>query len=329
MRLQNLGYPVAGTYLEAVARWTEAAWGWRSDPGASRLVTDVMSGVGHALSAVTDPGDPVLITVPVYPPFHWVVKDIGRELVMVPLLTSGRLDLDALGDAMAAARRRAPRAALLLASPHNPTGVAHTAAELEAVMALADQHDVSVVVDEIHAPLVLPGAEFVPVQTVSGGSRAISVISPAKGWNLAALKSAAIVPGADATAAMTRVPPLASFSASHMAVQAHVAAMDHGADWLADLVSDLGANRSLLADLLAEHLPDARWQPHEATYLAWLDLTAYGLGDDPAAALLDRARVALNPGPSFGPGGEGFVRINTATSPEILTEAIIRISAAL
>jgi cystathionine beta-lyase len=117
---------------------------------------------------------------------------------------------------------------------------------------------------------------------------------------------------------------------SHVGAIAHVAAMADGRDWLARLLAELDANRALLGRLLAEHLPGVRWQAPEATYLAWLDCRDLGLGDDPAAAFRDRGRVALSSGPNYGREvGRGFARLNFATSPEVLEEAVRRMASTL
>lgn len=320
----DLGYPVARTYLEAVARWYDR-WGAPVDPARMALVTDAMSGVKGAIIALTEPDDPVYITVPVYPPFHSVAAATGRRLVTVPLGADGRYDVAALSQAFASAPGRG---VLLLSNPHNPTGAVPTRAELSAVARTATRHGVRVVSDEVHAPLVLPGAQFTPFLCVPEGAGALSVISPAKGWNLAGLKAAAVVGGPEAGAAVRRVPADLAYTASHVGVRAHIAAMDHGQDWLGDLVSDLAANRSLLRSLLDEHLPGAVWSPGEATYLAWLDCSGLGLGDDPAQHFLRDGRVALNSGLPFG-AGRGHVRLNFAASPAVLTEAVMRLGASL
>lgn len=320
----DLGYPVAAGYLEAVARWY-GWWGASVDPSRMALVTDAMSGVKGAILALTEADDPVYITTPVYPPFHSVAAAAGRRLVTVPLGEDGRYDVAGLAEAFAA---RPGRGVLLLSNPHNPTGAVPTPAELSAVAGTADEHGVQVVSDEVHAPLVLPGAQFTSLVSVPEGAGALSVISPAKGWNLAGLKAAAVVGGPQAGPAVRRVPADLAYTASHVGVRAHIAAMDHGRDWLADLVDDLAANRSLLRSLLDEHLPDVRWRPGESTYLAWLDCRGMGLGDDPAEHFLREGRVALNSGLPFG-DGHGHVRLNFAASPEVLTEAVRRLGAAM
>lgn len=320
----DLGYPVPGPYLESVARWY-AGWSAPADPAKMALVTDTMTGVRAALQAVTSPEDPVYVAVPVYPPFHAVVASSGRRRVPVALTDEGRLDVAAFEQAFASAPGHG---ALLLSNPHNPTGAVPTADELTGLARAAERSGVAVVSDEVHAPLVLPGARFTPFSAIPEGARSLSVISPAKGWNLAGLKAAAVVGAPDATDAVGRVPPNLAHTASHVAVRAHIAAMDHGQDWLVDLVADLDANRRLLGDLLAAHLPGVDWRPGEATYLAWLDCRRLDLGDDPAVHFRRRGRVGLNSGLPFG-AGEGHVRLNFAASPELLEEAIRRMATSL
>ena len=212
-----------------------------------------------------------------------------------------------------------------------------------AVAGLAREHRVRVVADEIHAPVVLPGAHFVPYLSVPGAEDGFSVVSATKGWNLAGLKAALVLAGAEAADDLARLPEVVSHGPSHLGVVAHVAALRSGGDWLDALLTGLADNRRLLGDLLAEQLPDVSWTPPAATYLAWLDCRALGLDDDDAAvaarglvtstagpvgAFLERARVALSAGVAFGSGGAGHVRLNFATSQEILTEAVRRMAAA-
>lgn len=320
----DFGYPVASPYLEAVARWY-ARWSVSVDPSRMALATDAMTGVKAAITALTDVGDPVYITVPVYPPFHSVIATTGRRKTPVGLTPQGRLDVPALEAAFASSPGRG---AVLVANPHNPTGAVPTLTELTELARAAERHGVAIISDEVHAPLVLPGARFTPFVAVPEAAAALSVISPAKGWNLAGLKAAAVVGGPSASKALSRLPADMAYTASHVGMRAHIAAMDEGQEWLAALVSDLAANRSLLAELIAHRLPALSWQPGEATYLAWLDCRALGLGDDPAAHFLRHGRVGLNSGLPFG-AGDGHVRLNFAASPQVLDEAVQRMATAL
>ncbi|MET9972797.1 aminotransferase class I/II-fold pyridoxal phosphate-dependent enzyme, partial [Streptomyces sp. NPDC006356] len=212
---------------------------------------------------------------------------------------------------------------------HNPTGTVHTADELAAVAALADRHGVRVVADEIHAPLTATGADFVPYLTVPGGESGLSLMSASKAWNLAGLKAALAIAGHAAAADLARLPEEVSHGPSHLGIIAHSAALRDGTAWLDALLAGLDDNRRLLADLLAEHLPAITYRPGDATYLAWLDCRALDLGDDPADVFLRRGRIALNSGIPFGTGGAGHVRLNLATSPELIREGVRRMAAAL
>jgi cystathionine beta-lyase len=327
----DTGYGWAPRYAAAVARYAADAWGWQVDPAATMVVPDVMIGAAELLRMLTDEGGPVVVSPPVYDSFFGFVEAIGRRRLDAPLDEEGRLDPQALAATFREATSRGERAAYLLCNPQNPTGTVHTRAELEVLAALAEEHGVRVVADEIHAPLVdAGGPAFVPWLTVAGAERGLSVFSPSKGWNLAALKSALALAGPAAVDDLRGLHEVHTHGSSHLAEIAHVAAMDEGRDWLARLLPELAANRALLGRLLEEHLPQVRWRVPSATYLAWLDCRGLGLGDDPAAVFRERGRVALSSGPSYGAdAGRGFARFNLATSPEVVEEAVRRMAASL
>lgn len=330
LRRGDTGYPAGTAYAEALARFAADRWGWDGlAVGRTAIVPDVMLGAVEMLKLVTGRGDAVVVNCPVYPPFYQFVRNMDRRVEEAPLDADGRLDPAALAAAFARATAGGRSAAYLLCSPHNPTGTLHTAAELAAVAALAREHGVRVVVDEIHAPVVAGGATFVPYLSVPGGEDGLSLLSASKAWNLPGLKAAVAVAGPDSAADLARLPEEVSHGPSHLGIIAHTAALDHARDWLDAVLAGLDANRRSLAALLAEHLPGVRHRPGEATYLAWLDCRALGLGDEPADAFLERGRVALNAGTSFGTGGAGHVRLNLATSPEVLAEAVRRMAKAV
>jgi cystathionine beta-lyase len=284
----------------------------------------------------------------VYPPFYAFVEYCDRQVLEAPLGRHGRLDLDALREAFRTARRSGRHAAYLLCSPHNPLGTVHTADELRAVAALAAEHGVRVIADEIHAPLVLPGATFVPYLSVAGDSDAFSLASASKGWNLAGLKAAVLAAGAAAAEDLRRLPEVVSHGPSHLAAIAHTAALNDGGEWLDALLAGLDRKRELLGRLLSEQLPAIGWHRPEASYLAWLDCTGLAAGRttgadvpaDPTARgnvttvagatkfFLENAKVALSAGEAFGAGGAGHVRLNFATSGEVLTAAVLAMAKA-
>lgn len=339
----DTGYPVGRAYGEALARFAERRWGWEGlDVARSAVVPDVMLGIVEVLRLVTDPGDTVVVSAPVYPPFFAFVSHDGREVRQSALDPRGRIDVHDLEETFARAAAGRRRVAYLMSNPHNPTGTVHTRAELETVAALARRYGVRVISDEIHAPLVLPGAGFTPYLSVRGAEDAFAVTSASKGWNLAGLKAALVVAGPEAAADLAALPEEVGHGPSHLGVLAHTAALEHGEEWLDALLVGLAANRLLLDSLLAEHLPDVRWTRPEGTYLAWLDCRRIdpsgalwpqdsqvdgppGAVSDvsgPAAYFLDHAKVALSSGHVFGRGGAGHVRLNFATSQAVLTQAV-------
>jgi len=331
VRRGDTGYGWSPRYAAAVARYASDAWGWEIDASAAMIVPDVMIGAAELLRLLTDAGGPVVVSPPVYDSFFGFVDAIGRRRLDAPLTPDGRLDPEALRTAFREATAGGERAAYLLCNPHNPTGTVHSPAELAALAALAEEHGVRVVADEIHAPVVYPGGPtFTPYLSVPGGERGFSVFSPSKGWNLAGLKSALAIAGSEAVDDFRRLSEVHTHGSSHLGAIAHVAAMADGRDWLARLIGELDANRALLGRLLAQHLPGVRWQVPEATYLAWLDCRELGLADDPARVFRVRGRVALSSGPNYGrEEGRGFARLNFATSPAVLEDAVRRMASVL
>ncbi|MGV0838323.1 MalY/PatB family protein [Mycolicibacterium thermoresistibile] len=339
----DTGYPTGvRAYAEALSGFAARRWGWDGVAvQRTALVPDVMLGIVEVLKLVTAPGDVVVVNAPVYPPFYAFVTHAGRRIVEARLGDDGRIDLQALDAAFGTAARMSDRVAYLVCSPHNPTGAVHSAEELARIAELARDHRVRVISDEIHGPLVPAGSSFTPYLSVAGAEDAFAVTSASKAWNLAGLKAGLVVAGPEAAADLDRMPEEVGHGPSHLGVIAHTAAFNEGDAWLDALLAGLSANRDLLGQLLAEHLPLVGYTPPQGTYLAWLDCRRLGLDDPgssdgpgivselagPAKAFLDRSRVALSSGHVFGSGGAGHVRLNFATSRAILTEAVTRMSA--
>jgi cystathionine beta-lyase len=323
----DTGYAMAAPELcRALAGFAARRWSWDLDPASVTAVTDVGVGVVELLRVLTRPGDAVVISPPVYPPFFDWVAEAGTRLLEVPLAcdeAGWRLDLAALEAAFAT-----HPAAYVLCNPHNPVGRVHSADELAALVRLARIYRVVIVSDEIHAPLVLPGATFTPVLTVPGAAEvAVSVLSASKAWNLAGLKCAAVVTAAPRMAAVTgRLPADTRWRIGHFGVISAVAAFTAGEPWLDQLLLTLDQRRLLLGDLLRQRLPMLTWHPPEATFLAWLNCAALGTDDRARERFLDHGRVALEPGLHFGAAGSGYARLNFATSPDILDQATARMA---
>ncbi len=327
----DTGYQSGQGLREAFVDFAARTWDWTVAPSRVTGIPDVLSGVDWGIRLLTNPGEGVVITTPVYPPFFTTIRDIAeRAIVDVPLANvegAYSLDIPALAEAFA----RPEVTAFVLCSPHNPTGTVPTSEELEQIAMLARDHGVAVISDEIHAPLTMPGVRHTPYLTVAGvDAKAIALVSASKAWNLPGLKCAQLV-STEATSVVVRkrLPKEILYGTGHFGVIASVAAYRDGEEWREQVLGILDANRFAVADLLAEHAPRARYVPPQASYLAWIDLSAYGMGDDPSDALLREGRVAVNAGPTFGHGGEGRVRLNMATSPAILTEVIARMGQVL
>jgi cystathionine beta-lyase len=324
------GYPPLGTggeLGEAYAGWARRQFGAEVDPELVSPTVDVTAGMRLALDALSDPG-PVVMPVPAYAPQLDIAQVTGRErvdLLLDPDAPRAELDLDRLDRLLADGART-----LLLTQPHNPWGRVFTRAELEGVRDVVVRHGARVISDEIHAGLVLEGAEHVPYLSIEGtADHAVALVAASKAFNVAGLRCAQIVAGDRATFdRLTGVPMVRNDSWSPLGVIAAVAAYTHGDAWLDALRARLSAQRDLLVRLLAEHLPEARMRPLEATYLPWLDLRTYG-HEDPAAVALERGRVRLAPGHDYQPGLGGHVRLNIATSPERLTEIVRRLASSL
>ena len=317
----------------AFASFAAARFGWEVDPARVVLVPDVMSAVAELLRLLlADPDEGYVVNPPVYPPFFGVAAEIGRRVVEAPLHGADegwRLDLDALELAFAGGAR-----AFLLCHPHNPTGRSYTREELEAVAALAAEYGVTVISDEVHAPMTMPGDRHVPYVSLGEEAAAHGVVisSASKAFNVAGLKCAVIVSGSDEMheRLVSGLPKHLPYHTGHFGVLAALAAFEHGGEWLDALVAHLDRNRRALAELLAEHLPQVGYVEPQAGYLAWLDCRELGLGDDPAEAFLERGRVALErrARPSASRGA-GFARLNIGTSRALLEEAVSRMAAAL
>jgi cystathionine beta-lyase len=315
------GYPDGLGLADAFADFARERLGWEVDPAGVTAAPDVVNAITSLLRTIAKPGDRVVINTPVYHPFFAIIEELGLELAEVPLVDGG-LDVDGID-----AEFRRGAVALILCSPHNPTGTLPTEGQLGALAAAAAQHGAWVLSDEIHWPLTLPGARHVPFLSVSEAARqhGIALVSASKAFNLAGLSCAQFVTASERAQAVVEGLPFIARHAGHFGALASVAAYREGAAWLDDVIAVIDHNRALLAELLAARLPEVAYTPPRAGYLTWLDMRALDLGDDPCEALLERGRIALNAGPTFGPQGKGFARLNIGTSPALVEEAVKRI----
>jgi cystathionine beta-lyase len=326
------GYPLHPRPTKLPALYAERAlrrYGWRVEPRRVELISEVVQGMYVAITQFSEPGEGVIVQTPIYPPFLSAVRDLGRTLVENPLRqTAEGFALDLEGLRAAAARARI----LMLCNPHNPTGRVFRRDELEAIAAVAEQHDLVVVADEIHADLVYRGARHIPFASLSpeAEARTITLTAGSKAFNIAGLRVALAIFGSDAL--KRRFVAFERHLRGGLAgpgILALEAAWSHADPWLDEVLAYLEANRDHVAAFVRAELPGVRHAAPEGTYLAWLDCRALGLAPSPQRFFLERAKVALSDGPSFGPPGEGFVRLNFATSRAILSRALEQLAKSL
>lgn len=327
--LPDVGYSRRAVDLGAAfADWCEARHDWRPDPELVVPTADVLQGIWAVVAAFSRPGEGVITTPPVYPYFHDVAPSLGRRSLECPLRhdTDGwRLDLDDLAGLL----DREPAARiLLLCSPHNPTGHLYSADDLQAMVELAHRHDLILISDEIHFDLVYPGGRHQPTLALPGAAEVtVALYSAGKAFAVSGLRAAIAVFGSSELRAGfdSAMPAHLLGGVGRAGAEAAMVAWQQGAEWLDELVALFDRHRQLVVDVLATELPAAGCHLPASTFLAWLDLSAFDLGSDPAARLTETARVSTSEGHEFGTGGEGCVRLNFGTSTALLTEILDRL----
>lgn len=327
----DLGYPdhlpdpspTTGVFIERCRR----RYGWHPDAESLRELNDVTQGIQIALHHHTQPGDGVVVLLPSYPPFLRTVEQMNRRLVGVhghrsaASGTGWEFDYESLEQSLAAD----PAKVLLLCHPQNPTGHVFDEGELRHLADIAERHDLLIISDEIHADLTYAPRRHVPMAVVAP-ERTVTIQAASKAFNLAGLRYAIMHIGPVALRDNILGAPDHLYGEANMfGAEAARVAWTEGDPWLDAVMQHLDRMRHLTAELLAEHLPQIRFTPPAATYLAWLDCRALDLGDDPSRAFAARG-VQLNEGPEFGELGIGHTRLNFATSSNLLRQVVQRMA---
>lgn len=329
----QLGYlprPVAAEMGHATAEWMLDRFAWSVNPERIHALPDVITGLAVAMEHFSRPGSSVIVPTPAYMPFLTVPAMHGRAAIEVPMAASGGravLDLDAIDRELAAGA-----GLVALCNPLNPGGRVFERNELVALSDIVERHGARVFADEVHAPITFGDARHVPYASVSAAASAhsITVTSASKAWNLPGLKAAQLILTNDADAELwAKLGPFASHGASILGVIANTVAYRHGREWLDATVAYYDSNRRLLAELLADRLPEVGYVPPEGTYIAWLDVSRLGLGDDPALALQQRAKLSVTDGRACGAVGAGHVRMILATPRPIIEQIVDRLVSAV
>ena len=319
----------------AFARWAAERYGWSPDPDLVHTCVDVLQGVTAAVTALAEPGEGVILTPPIYHIFLQICPTARRPQLEWPMRYDRDRGCTLDPDDLEALVRQEPGARVLLwCHPHNPTGWVAGTAVLERIVELAHAYDFYVVSDEIHADLVYrdSSSPFTPMLSIPGAAeRVVAVTSPAKTFSISGLRCAVTAYADRELRRRVRQahPPLLLGHAARTGIDATIAAWKHGAAWVDGLVAYLEERRDHLAARLAAEAPEVVFHRPDSTFLAWLDVSACGLGDAPAARLLGESGVAVSEGTEFGTNGDGHLRLNFGTSAAVLDEVLDRLTPCL
>ncbi|MBO7587170.1 MAG: PatB family C-S lyase [Bacteroidales bacterium] len=327
-----LGYTFSSdTYICAVINWLQTHYGITTQWKNLHFIPGIVQGIAFVLQAFTQPGDKVLVTTPVYPPFLNVPHRSGRVFVSSPLhIVDGRFTVDFEDFEEKAKGCKV----FILANPHNPGGRVWSLEELRRFAEICHRQHVLVIADEIHADMTFAPRRHTSFSTVSGEAfhNSITFIAPSKTFNMAGLASSVgYVPDPEIKKQFFGFLDANELSLGNIfAYTAAEAAFRHGEEWRLQLLDYLQANIDFTEQYLQKHLPKVTMMRPEASFLIWMDFRALGLSHKELVdKMLYDAKVGLNSGLDYGPDGEGFMRMNIGTPKAIVKEALDRITSAL
>ena len=328
-----LGYTVPTEPLyQAIIDWHGSRYDLWLDQQDILFSPGVVPSLVLMMKVFTEVGDAVLINDPIYTPFMTKILDNNRKLVTSALKdVEGRYHLD-LADIEAKIVEHKVKL-YLLCNPHNPGGRVWTTDELKALLLICKKHDVAIVSDEIHQDLTLSGHKFIPFLTLAAGyeHKVVSLTSMTKTFNIAGIKGSMIF--AKDSALLSKINQQQRLSDEHelnlFAYTAMRSAYEQGGEWLAQALAYIEANIDLTLQFLEEHLPKIKVMRPEASYLIWLDCSAYAQDDQMLYDVLREAKVELSAGIKYGNEGHLKMRLNVACPKAILIEGLNRMHAAL
>ncbi len=316
-------------YYQAIIDWFQRRHHYAVTPQSIFFTPGVVPTLSHLVQALTKEGDGIILQPPVYFPFFWAIEVNERRVLQNQLLeTRGEYAIDF--DDLETKAREATM--LILCSPHNPVGRVWRREELERIADICLRHDVIILSDDIHNDLVSGAHRHVPIASLSPEVDRITVTchSASKTFNLAGLSTAyLLINGPELRQAYTEgVAPLHVEALNTFGLKAMEAVFTQGEPWLEELLEYLWGNYEMLCNFLDENLPQVKASPLEGTYLVWLDFRSWDLEDKALRELLiEKAHLGLHAGPTFGPGGEGFQRMNIACPRQVLRKALDQLRA--
>ncbi len=321
-----------GGWFEALMQWMRKRYGWAPQREWISTSPGVVAALFMLVRALTEPGDRIIIQPPVYRPFYYVASSNGCELLENPLYFDGhkyRMDLDQLRQTVDSRVKL-----LILCSPHNPVGRVWIREELAALGQFCLEHEITIISDEIHSDLVFSGYKHTVLASVSKELEQNTVVcnAPSKTFNIAGIPASnVIIANENLRSAYRRVLRGSGLALPNVfSVTAVETAYTYGEAWLDELLLYLEDNYRLASSYIAERIPEIKVVEPEGTYLLWLDCRGLGLNDEDLDDFIkEKARLLLEPGPSFGTGGSGFQRMNIACPRSRLLEALQRLEKAV
>ncbi|MGE7696372.1 MalY/PatB family protein [Lysinibacillus sp. NPDC094177] len=322
---------VSDEAIQAIVDWQNAHHDWHIDKESIVFCNGVVAALADSIKALTNPGDKVLISSPVYPPFYNIPKSNAREIVNCPLVEKDGTfvyDFEAFEKALAQNVK-----AYILCNPHNPGGYVWDETTLKEIVRLCAKYDVVIISDEIHSDLMLDGSKHTPLAKIAGDevNRIITCMAPTKTFNLAGIQVAyMIVPDKEKRMLLEAV-HMASGQGSlntFASVALH-AAYNEGSPWLDEMLTYISNNMDyVIAEL--EQLDGIHITKPQGTYLLWIDYRELGLNEEEIMErLLENGKLALEPGTKYGEEGSGFLRMNVACSFDTVKDGVQRFKQAL
>ncbi len=327
------GYTVRpDSYYESLIRWIEKLHKWKIEKEWVVFSPGIVPAVNMAVMAYTKPGDKIIIQPPVYFPFFGAVKDNGRQLVYNELLlNNGRYDMD-FEDLQNKIDNRTRM--IIISNPHNPAGSAWTREELKQLGEICIKHNLILISDEIHSDLAIPPNKHTVAANISEeiADVTVTMMAPSKTFNLAGMASSSVIisnPGLrnDFQVMLDRVHV---GMGNLFGMVASEAAYTHGEEWLKQMLNYVKGNIDFVEDYIQKNISRINMIRPEATYMVWLDFSDLDMDNDTLQKfIIEKARLGLNDGPRFGPGGEGFQRMNLACPRAYVEEAMQRLEKAV